>query len=211
MAGKYIVYADESGSTTLDPAYPVFVLAFCLFEVETYVSQVVPAFQHLKFETFGHDQVVLHEREIRRAIGEFAFLNTESSRNQFLGKLSNVIESADFKIFAAIVDQLPLGGDTYLIALADGVAQIRDYLGKNNIRESDVSIVLEARGKKQDRHVANALVKMGYLGMRTTAPKSAMSTGLQIADLVARPIGINHVRPNSSNRPYEILKSKIHA
>jgi hypothetical protein len=209
MAGKYIVYADESGSTTLDPAYPVFVLAFCLFEVETYISKVVPAFQNLKFETFGHDMVVLHEREIRRAIGKFAFLNTESLRDQFLGKLSCAIEVAEFEIFAAIVDRLPFGGDTYLLALESGASQIRDYLSKHKIDESDVSIVLESRSKKQDRQVADALIKMGYLGIHTTAPKSAMSTGLQIADLVARPIGINHVRPNSNNRSFELLKSKL--
>ena len=36
------------------------------------------------------------------------------------------------------------------------------------------------------------------------------SEGLQIADLVARPVGLSIVRPSQSNRAFQILKEKFH-
>ena len=66
----FVIYADESGDhslTSINPNFPVFCLTFCIFPVHTYVTEVVPAVQQLKFDFFGHDQIVLHENEIRRA------------------------------------------------------------------------------------------------------------------------------------------------
>jgi len=40
-------------------------------------------------------------------------------------------------------------------------------------------------------------------------PKASNSTGLQIADLVARPIGIKVLRPDQTNRAYDILAKKL--
>ncbi|MCM5617185.1 DUF3800 domain-containing protein, partial [Xanthomonas hortorum] len=55
---NYIVYVDESGDhglETLDPNYPVFVLAFCVFHKGHYAQRVVPAIESFKFRHFGHD------------------------------------------------------------------------------------------------------------------------------------------------------------
>ena len=68
----YIVFADESGDhglISIDPQFPVFALVFCLFEKERYLNEVDPAIRRLKFKYFGHDAVVLHEREIRKQKG----------------------------------------------------------------------------------------------------------------------------------------------
>ena len=37
-----------------------------------------------------------------------------------------------------------------------------------------------------------------------------MSSGLQLADLVARPIGLNMFRPEQENRAFEVLKKKFY-
>ena len=66
---KYVVYVDESGDhgmVNIDPNYPVFVLAFCVFHKRHYSEMVVSALEKFKFNHFGHDQVVLHENEIRK-------------------------------------------------------------------------------------------------------------------------------------------------
>ena len=39
-------------------------------------------------------------------------------------------------------------------------------------------------------------------------PKASNSIGLQIADLVARPLTLKYLRPEQSNRTYQILESK---
>ena len=75
----YIVYVDESGDhglESVDPHYPVFVLAFCVFSKEDYVGSVAPAIQRFKFRHFGHDMVILHETDIRKDRGDFQFLKS---------------------------------------------------------------------------------------------------------------------------------------
>lgn len=37
-----------------------------------------------------------------------------------------------------------------------------------------------------------------------------MSSGLQLADLVARPIGLSLLRPDQENRSFEVLKEKFY-
>ena len=41
------------------------------------------------------------------------------------------------------------------------------------------------------------------------ADKKTNSTGLQLADLVARPIGLSVVRPEQANRAFDVLKRKF--
>lgn len=95
----YIVYVDESGDhslTTIDPDYPVFVLSFCIFRKAEYSHALTPAIRQLKFATFGHDMVVLHEAEIRRKKGAFSRLSKEP-REAFLNALTDIIGAADFQ------------------------------------------------------------------------------------------------------------------
>src|SRR3981081_4590255 len=105
---EYIVYADESGDhslTSIDPQHPVFVLAFCVVRKSTYIDNIVPAFQRLKFEFWGHDSVVLHGYEIRKAQGDFGVLLNANTRAKFFDRLNGVIEAADFTIIAAVIDK----------------------------------------------------------------------------------------------------------
>ncbi|MDH6269297.1 hypothetical protein M2360_004725 [Rhizobium sp. SG_E_25_P2] len=84
--GEYIFYADESGDhslTTVDRGFPIFVLSICGFRIPDYCRKVVPAFQQLKFRYFGHDMVVLHEREIRKQTGDFVLLSDRALRERF--------------------------------------------------------------------------------------------------------------------------------
>lgn len=72
MFSDYIVYVDESGDHSLesiDQEYPVFVLSFCIFRKEVYGGAMTSAVRKLKFATFGHDMVILHEIDIRKKRG----------------------------------------------------------------------------------------------------------------------------------------------
>jgi hypothetical protein len=42
------------------------------------------------------------------------------------------------------------------------------------------------------------------------ADKKANLTGLQLADLVARPVGINYLRPAQANRAFQLLMKKFY-
>jgi len=90
----YIIFVDESGDHSLEvinPAYPLFVLAFCIVRQEDYTNRVVPAFQKLKFATFGHDMTVFHSRDIRKEHGEFVILRNPEKREAFLAGMSETI------------------------------------------------------------------------------------------------------------------------
>ncbi|WP_299195077.1 DUF3800 domain-containing protein [uncultured Amphritea sp.] len=96
---KYIVYVDESGDHSLqsiDPNYPIFVLAFCVFHKRHYSEAIVSALEKFKFNHFGHDQVVLHENEIRKEKGVFNIFRSKEEKYDFLNQLTEIIEYSNF-------------------------------------------------------------------------------------------------------------------
>lgn len=103
----YIVYADESGDhslTSIDEGYPVFVLSFCVFHKTHYSQVVTPALRLLKFATFGHDMVILHEQDIRKKTGAFNLMSKER-REHFFDELNAVISHADFTLISTVIDK----------------------------------------------------------------------------------------------------------
>ena len=106
--GKYIVYVDESGDHSLksiDDQYPIFVLAFCVFHKQHYSESIVPALEKFKFNHFGHDQVVLHEHEIRKEKGEFTQFRSRKEKLHFLEELTGIIELSNFILISCTIDK----------------------------------------------------------------------------------------------------------
>lgn len=230
----YIVFADESGDHGLDAVrneYPVFVLAFAIVHKAAYVEKIVPALQAMKLEFFGHDQVVLHERDIRRQLPPFGFLRTDPEiRQRFLDRLNEVVAAADVQLIASVVHKDRLKAryaepwNPYEIALLFCMEQTcarLKYLGQEGRR---VHVIFESRGSVEDRSLELEFRRIagndGGWGWKKTdfsvcewepimVPKAANSSGLQLADLVARPIGLSALRPDQPNRAYDIIKPKI--
>lgn len=106
--GDYIVYIDESGDhglTNINPDHPVFVLAFCVVEKTKYIDKIVPAFQRLKFDFWGHDSVVLHSHEIRKATGDFNILLNSKTRSSFIDRVTALIGEVEFTLIVAVIDK----------------------------------------------------------------------------------------------------------
>jgi hypothetical protein len=104
----FIVFVDESGDhgmASLDPHYPIFSLAFCIFGKEEYARRVAPAVLRFKFRHFGHDQVILHEHEIRKTKGAFRFLTDATRREPFFADLNALIECTPFTLVASVIDK----------------------------------------------------------------------------------------------------------
>jgi hypothetical protein len=102
----YIVYVDESGDHSLqsiNPEYPIFVLAFCMFKVSDYTDVVTPRIQQFKFRQFGHDCVILHEHELRKYEGAFNFLMNRKRRGLFMNELSSIGDDAPFTLIATAI------------------------------------------------------------------------------------------------------------
>jgi hypothetical protein len=107
---NFVVYVDESGDhgiQKVDPNYPIFVLAFCVFYKGHYCEKVVPALQKFKFNHFGHGHVVLHEHEIRKETGNFKF-QSRHQKHVFLNQLTSIMEISNFILISCVIDKTRL-------------------------------------------------------------------------------------------------------
>ena len=224
----YIVYVDESGDhglVSIDRTYPLFVLAFCIFHKRTYIETVVPALQRFKFKHFGHDMVVLHEHEIRKAEGAFKFLFNKDRRNEFMADLSAIIEAAEFTLIASVIHKDQLKGrvddatNLYHVALRLGLEAVHQFLVAQEQQDRTTYVVCEARGHKEDKDLELEFRRVcdGQNSLKAQLPlsiifanKQCNSSGLQLADLVARPVGRKTLQPDQPNRAYDILAEKFY-
>lgn len=225
---KYIIYVDESGDHSLqsiDENYPIFVLAFCVFHKRHYSEAIVPALEKFKFNFFGHDQIVLHENEIRKEKGSFNIFRGKEEKAAFLDDLTEIIDFSNFILISCIIDKNSLSkqgesmSNPYHIALGLCMEKLYDFLKEKDQHEAKTHVVVECRGKKEDselelefRRICDGNNKRGLeLPFEIIfSDKKVMSSGLQLADLVARPIGLSFLRPDQENRAFDVLKEKFY-
>ncbi len=224
----YIIFADESGDPNLrpiDPNYPVFVLNFCVFRKDEYAASVLPAVAAFKFAHFGHDAVVLREQDIRRRNPPFAFLHVDRNRDAFMQGINAMISDIDFTIIADVIDkrrlpdQIAETDGLYEVTLRNCLEQTHAYLAARGQRDLVTHVVLEQRGNREDKALEQAFLRMHNNDYESRGPSSSFeivfadkrsnSTGLQVADLTARPIGLHFIRPQQSNRAWDLLQPKV--
>jgi uncharacterized protein DUF3800 len=224
LYSDFIVYVDESGDhslDTIDQNYPYFVLAFCIFKKEQYIDTIVPALQQFKFEFFGHDMVVLHELEIRKSKPPFNFLLDAKIRAPFFASLNSLIENAPFTVIASVIDKKAHAdkyGDNahspYDLSLLFCMERLNHLLTSENQAEATTHIILERRGKKEDNELELVFRRdcdnYKFNFEPVFAHKQNNSTGLQLADLVARPIGRHVMNERQANRAFELLSPKFY-
>ncbi|WP_411882408.1 DUF3800 domain-containing protein [Polaromonas sp. YR568] len=224
----YVVYVDESGDHSLasiDPDYPVFVLALCIFHKRHYSEKIIPAVEKLKFNYFGHDSVVLHENEIRKQKGDFAFLSHLPTRKEFLGRLSSIMDASNFILIACVVDKVRLSrsagvaSNPYHVALGICLEALRNFLAEKKQDQLKTHVVVECRGKREDSELELEFRRIcdgdnpgnKHLPFDIVfADKKTNLAGLQLADLVARPLGLNYIRPGQVNQAFDLLKRKFY-
>ena len=77
---RFIAFFDECGDHSMDKIdrdFPVFVLSMIIAERSAYIETVVPALTRLKLRFWPHEGVNLHSRDIRKAHGDFSFLQVK--------------------------------------------------------------------------------------------------------------------------------------
>lgn len=226
----FVIYADESGDHSLvkiDRLYPVFVLSLCIFNKTTYVRRVVPQIHNLKFKWFGRDSTILHERDIRKQVGDFRILSKPDVRFDFMEDLNVTLKSASMAIVASVVDKRRLTEEylfqdnPYGLALQFCLEGAFQYLAERKQTDRLTHCVFEKRGPKEDRELELEFLRitsganrfrhrMGNFALEFV-DKKANCPGLQIADLTARPIGLKILRPPQPNRAYDIIRPKLYA
>ena len=224
--GDYIVYVDESGDHNLanpNLSYPMFVLAFCIFHIPTYGSQIVPSIEWLKFKYWGHDMIVLHEMDIRKERPPFQILRAPEVRQSFMEDLTGIIDRAPFTVVASAIKkdvyrEQGRAHNPYHVALEHGLERVYLHLQSLQQRGKKIHVVFEGRGAKEDAELELEFRRImdatSVQGMADTlrflcVSKKSNSSGLQLADMVARPIGLKILRPEQPNRAWNIIEPKL--
>jgi len=209
----YIVYVDESGDANWKaaPEYPLLCVNYCLFKKDYYLNTLIPKFKS-KYEGLKGER-----------------------RKVFMEEMSALMDEAEFLCFSVIIDKPDVPKkfrvyDPYHISLSRGFRQIYDYLQANHPNElkKELHIVFEKRGRDDDMSLSKAYQQITLQGalLGTSSQhdfsnfrlelmdKKGNSTGLQIADLTARPIGNHYLqsvgkRQSTDQRAIEILLDKL--
>lgn len=222
----YIVFVDESGDHSLEsvnPDYPIFVLAFCILPKMAYVHEITPAVRLLKCDLFGHDLVILHEHDIRKRTGPFSRLGKDA-RIALMDGLTEIICAAPMTLVAVVIDKVKHKAKylspehPYHLALKFGLERVHHFLQMQGQGDRRTTVVCEARGLKEDKEIELAFRRVcdgDNRGRRpypldiVVADKRSNSEGLQLADLVARPAGLHVLRPDQPNRAWDVLATKL--
>jgi len=224
----YTIFVDESGTENLknfkdDDRY--FVLAFCIFDKDYYAQEAVPKFQKLKFDTFGHDQTIIHGYDMMNCIGDFECLQDINVRNIFLNRLTKIIESTNFILISTVIDKKRLlekysnALNPYELALKYSLERVQRFMSERNQDNKTAHILVESRDKYSNLKLKNAFIKIKngenwnqnkFNFEIEFVNKKSNSTGLQIADLVAEPIRAQHLRPNKVHQNFKSLEHKFY-
>jgi len=223
---EYIVFVDESGDhglMTIDPHYPIFVLVFCILKKADYIGILTPRLQSLKMKHFGHDAVILHEHALRKGTENFFFLNSSDKKEHFMTELTQIIGEVTFHLGCVVIRKNELKENEnpenpYHLALEAGLIQVDSFLSNEGVVGQKTHLLFEKRGKNEDGELKSEFRRLcekkrdegrGYPFDVVFVDKKANHLGLQLADLLARPIGLSILRPDQPNRTYEVMEKKL--
>ncbi len=203
---------------------PVFVLAFCIFSKKEYIAGAVKRIKEFKFAFWGHDMTVLHSSKLRKQLDDFQFLNDRIKRVAFINELNMTIENSPFEIISMGIDKRYLKendsqlSNPYELSLKYCVEGVYQFLQEKKQDRKLTHIVIESRGKKEDKDLEIAFkeiieihksLQAVYPIKIIFADKKINSIGLQVADLVAYPIGRFMTFPEQLNPAFEIVQRKF--
>ncbi|WP_200870130.1 DUF3800 domain-containing protein [Catenovulum agarivorans] len=180
--------------------------------------------QQLKFDYFGHDLVILHDHEIRKEKGDFVIFKDRAEKQKFIGRLSEIIDNSNFILASCVIEKHKIStpDDTdniYHIALKHCLETLFALVKEKGQEELETHVIVERRGAKEDNELELEFRRIcdGENKYQLDLPfkirmaaKTSNSAGLQLADLVARPIGRHVIDPKQTNRAFEILTKKFY-
>jgi hypothetical protein len=141
-----------------------------------------------------------------------------------MARLSSIMTASNFVLIAGVVDKTRLGrsesasSNPYHIALGMCLDALREFLAEKGQDHLQTHVIVECRGRKEDTELELEFRRIcdGGNGAGRQLPfsvvfadKKTNLTGLQLADLVARPIGLDYLRPAQANKAFEVLEQKF--
>lgn len=223
------LFIDESGDHNLikiDQQYPVFVLAGVIIEEDYHNNQLTNVLNSLKTELFNTTDIILHTADITRNKNGFEALKDTFVRERFFDKLNEFMSTSNYSVVAAAIKKVEHKNkygkyalDPYHLCLE---ILIERFVLELKARSSQGWIIAEKRDSLLDRQLRlayDSLLNRGTRFLRPSEVKKSITnfilkdkkenfTGLQIADLVATPIG-RYVLGKQTKKDFDIVKSKF--
>lgn len=171
----------------------------------------------------------MHEREIRKDMGPFSVLRDRTRKQAFIQALTDVLDRTPMTVCSAVIDKRQLAEhrrreeNPYELSLRFCLERIfysLRRLGQTSDAEGPVlmHVLCESRGRNEDADLELAFRRIcggdnfGTIHLPfepVLTDKKNNSIGLQLADLVARPIGLKQLRPSQSNRAWDVIERKL--
>ncbi|MEI6576591.1 MAG: DUF3800 domain-containing protein [Bacteroidota bacterium] len=230
---KYLLYIDESGDhglSNLNPDFPVFVLCGVLATQDDYEA-IRLDFNQIKSEFWGNKKVIFHSRDIRKCEKEFAIFFNLELKARFYHQLNQVIAKSNYTIISSVIQKEKyikeygrLSTDVYELSLSFIIERTIFLLDEVANGETTLEIVIEKRGKKEDKNLQEHFQRVLSRGTGYVNPdrlrqynvsinfKSKIENinGLQFADLLAYPIARYVIEPDRANPAFEIIEPKFY-
>jgi hypothetical protein len=227
-----VVYLDETGDHSLereDKQFPVFALVMLVCEQEAYGNTLIPMVNRLKFDYFGHECVIIHSRDIRKAQNDFGFLTDPTKRQAFYERINEIMSTPGYDLIASVIrkqDHKAKYGmsatNPYDLALTFALERLLPLLEDEG--QDEVHLIAEARGKKEDNELRLSFLKIVTQGTKYNSAerfrkikfhlvfkaKAMNVVGTQLADLAAYPIARYVINPNQPPPAYEIIKRRFY-
>lgn len=227
----FVVYLDETGDHSLakiDSDFPVFVLTMVIVDDNEYIEKVVPLVNRLKFDYFGHEGVVLHSRDIRKAQNEFRFLQIVDMRQPFYERINEIMSTSEYQLIAIAIRKIEhkrkygsSSEDPYKLSLKYAMERLVAVLERAGQKE--VVLLAEARGKNEDDALRLSFLQVTTYGTfyisaarfrlikwrLVFVPKEMNLVGHQLADLIGYPIARRVIDPAKANPAFEVVKGKF--
>ena len=195
---------------------------------EEYITRIVPDAMRLKVDTWGHENVILHSRDIRKGQGSFAFLQDETKREPFYQRINSLMGDSSYQLIATVIrkqDHVAKYGleaqNPYDLALTFSLERLVHLL--KGINQDAVTVVAESRGRREDDDLEltfRRLVSEGTFFVDREqfraidfklvfVPKTGNSIGTQMADLAGYPIARTFL-DKEIHQSYGVIKDKIY-
>ena len=225
-------FIDESGDhglKKLNQEFPLFLLCGILVEQLNY-SRIRESFNSIKNKFWGNTNVIFHSRDIRKCEKEFVTFLDSNVKTQFYDELNRSMIQNEFTVFASAINKKEyvaafgeLHNNIYEQALTAVFNQILTYLFNNKLN-AFIDVVIEKRGKKEDRKLEEHFKYLQEQGTDSFSAKQIANweisirfkdkkenvNGLQLADLIAYPIAKYVIDPTEMNLAFHIFKNKIY-
>lgn len=205
-----LLFLDESGDhslTKIDSQYPMFVLCGCIFDPAYHDDTATRLLNDFKVKLFGRMDIILHTADFTRNQKGFEQMREHEFRKHFFQALEEVVSALDYTIVACAIrkdahtEKYGLEAiDPYLLSLSIVVERL---VFECDRRRQEGILIAESRNPTLDNALELAFLNLKIQGTHYVSAtrikqrlkslvfrnKQENVTGLQIADVVATPIG----------------------